>query len=196
MKEILEFPKEWLVLQKYQFKLLTAVTVLADNQKAYRGKLSDLCQYLSIQPSTPNINKLKSTIAFLVENNYVNTIVDKDIYTISLSKAAETNQNIIKIKRAWCNLIRNTKSEAAWEQVLKVFLVLMELSHNPDQIITCAEIGKMIKCSGSTVGRAVKTLCSIDFKDFRFQKEIITKRVEGDSYITLGTIYSRGIYFE
>ena len=45
-EDILEFSQQWLTLDKYPFKIITMVTVLADNQKAYRGKLSDLCQYL------------------------------------------------------------------------------------------------------------------------------------------------------
>ena len=85
MTEELEFSKEWLSLEKYHFKILTMVTVLADNQKAYRGKLADLCQYLSIKPSSVNIHNIKASLDYLVLNNYVNTMTDKDIYTISLS---------------------------------------------------------------------------------------------------------------
>ncbi|MBD5449201.1 MAG: hypothetical protein HDR28_03395 [Lachnospiraceae bacterium] len=197
MEEEIEFLEEWLSLEKYHFKIITMVTVLADNQKAYRGKLSDLCQYLSIKPVTVNINNIKSALKYLEANGYVNIMVDKDIYTISLSKAAEKNRNIITIKRTWYKLIRDTKSEAAWEQVLKVFLVLMDLSQGKEQkTITYEEIGKMIKCGKSTVDRAIKTICSINFFDFKFQKEVIKTRLENGSYRTLGTIYKQGIYFE
>lgn len=196
-EDILEFSQQWLTLDKYQFKIITMVTVLADNQKAYRGKLSDLCQYLSIKPVSGNINNIKSALSSLAENNYVNIMIDKDIYTVSLSKAAEKNKNIIKIKRAWYHLIRNTKSEAAWEQVLKVFLVLIDLSQGKEQkTITYEEIGKMIKCGKSTVDRAIKTICSINFVDFKIQKEVNKIRLEDGSYRTLGTIYNQGIYFE
>ena len=51
MEKELEFCEEWLLLRKYYFKLLTVVTVLADNKKAFRGQLKDLCEYLQIQPS-------------------------------------------------------------------------------------------------------------------------------------------------
>ena len=142
-EDILEFSQEWLTLDKYQFKILTMVTVLADNQKAYRGKLSDLCQYLSIKPVTGNINNIKSTLTSLTGNGYVNIMIDKDIYTISLSKAAEKKEDIIKIKRAW-----------------------------------------------------YKTICSINFVDFKFQKEVVKKHLENGGYQTLGTIYNQGIYFE
>lgn len=64
MEEEIEFLNEWVSLEKYHFKIITMVTVLADNQKAYRGKLSDLCQYLSIKPVTVNINNIKSALNF------------------------------------------------------------------------------------------------------------------------------------
>ena len=54
----------------------------------------------------------------------------------------------------------------------------------------------MINCSALTVSRAVDTICSIDFKDFRFLKEVQKVRLEDGSYRTLGTIYERGIFFE
>lgn len=196
MEEEIEFLKEWLSLEKYHFKMLTMITVLADNKRAFRGKLSDLCHSLSIQNSSVNTAKIKTTLVSLAEKNYINIIIDKDIYTISLTKAAETSKNVIKIKRAWYKLIRETESTAAWESVLKVFLVLIELPQGKDQTITYKEIGSTTKCSKSTVERAVKTICSIDFKDFKFQKETIKERLENGSYRTIGTIYRQGIYFE
>ena len=103
MTDEIEFSKEWLNLKKYHFKILTMVTVLADNKKTYRGKISDLCQYLTIQPSSANIKNIKSAIECLAENGYITITIDKDIYTISLSKATEKNQNIIKIKKYGIN---------------------------------------------------------------------------------------------
>ena len=196
MEEEIEFLEEWLLLEKYHFKILTMITVLADNKRAFRGKLSDLCHSLSIQNSSVNIAKIKTTLISLAEDNYINTIIDKDIYTISLTKSEEMSKNVIKIKRAWYQLIRETKSTAAWESVLKVFLVLIELPQGKDETVTYEEIGNIIKCSKSTVERAIKTICSIDFKDFKFQKEIIKERLNNGSYRTIGTIYKQGIYFE
>ena len=196
MEEEIEFLIEWLSLEKYHFKILTMITVLADNKRAFRGKLSDLCHSLFIQNSSVNTDKIKATLVSLAEKNYINIIIDKDIYTISLTKAAETSKNVIKIKRAWYKLIRETESTAAWESVLKVFLVLIELPQGKDQTITYKEIASTTKCSKSTVERAVKTICSIDFKDFKFQKETIKKQLKDGSYRTIGTIYKQGIYFE
>lgn len=70
----LEFCEEWLTLKKYYFKILTMVTVLADNQKAFRGKLKDLCNSLDIQSSSANIQKIRESINFLAENDYIEII--------------------------------------------------------------------------------------------------------------------------
>ena len=42
----LEFAEEWLELEKYHFKILAVVTILADEKRAFRGKISDLCECL------------------------------------------------------------------------------------------------------------------------------------------------------
>lgn len=196
MNEEIEFYNEWLSLEKYHFKILTMITVLADNKRAFRGKISDLCQNLSIQNSAVNAAKIRATIELLTEEKYIHTLIDKDIYTITLTKSAESSKNIIKIKKAWYQLIRDTKSTAAWENVLKVFLVLIELTENKEKIITYEKIGGILKCSKSTVERAVKTLCSIDFKDFRFQKETLKAKTPEGEYRTMGTVFTQGIYFE
>lgn len=199
MDEELEFFEEWLLLEKYHFKILTMITVLADNKRAFRGQLSDLCQELSIKCSSGNINNIKAALAFLEEDHYINIMIDKDIYTISLAKAAEKSKNIIKIKKAWYTLIRETKSEAAWESVLKVFLILLEHSQGKEEIITYREIAAMINCSKSTVERAVKTICSIDFKDLILKKDPVKEKhttENGTAYTTLGTIYTQGINFK
>ena len=75
------------------------VTVLADNQKAFRGKLKDLCDSLDIQSSSANIQKIRESINFLAENDYIKVIVDNNIYTLSLAHAAEKSKKVIKIKK-------------------------------------------------------------------------------------------------
>ncbi len=196
--EELEFLTEWLTLDKYYFKILTMITVLADNKKAFRGKLSDLCQSLSIQSSSANTQKMKLALFTLEENNYINMIIDNDIYTISLTKFAEKDKGIIKIKREWYKLIRAAKSSASWENILKVFLYLLGLPQGANApVITYAEISRNINCSKSVVQRAVNTICNINFVDFKFNKEIIKEKIPNvESWKTLGTKYEQVIWFE
>ena len=41
-KQELEFLEEWFLLEKYEFKVLTIITVLSDNKRAFRGKLNEI----------------------------------------------------------------------------------------------------------------------------------------------------------
>ena len=194
--EELEFYTEWLSLDKYHFKILTMITVLADNKRAFRGKISDLCKKLSIQASAANTGKIKTALKLLAESGYINVIIDKDIYTVTLTKAAEKADNVRKIKREWYKIIRQADSEAAWEQLLKVFLYLIGLPQGKDTILTYRQIGESLNCSVSTVERAIKTICNLSFGDMVFKKNVIKEKMENDFTITLGTAFTQGINFE
>lgn len=171
-KEEIEFMEEWLSLEKYHFKIITMITVLADNNRAFRGKLKDLCNELGIQFNQGNKSRILTTLNYLTQENYINTIEDKDIYTISLAAAAEKSKKITKIKKALYQLIREAKGNAAWDSVLKTFLIVSELPHN--LIITYNEIGKMVSLKETTVKNCIKTICSIDFGDFEIARDKIT----------------------
>ena len=49
IKEEAEFEFEWLQRQKYEFKILTLIAVLADNNLAYRGTLKDMCEFFGVK---------------------------------------------------------------------------------------------------------------------------------------------------
>lgn len=181
-------------MEKYHFKIITIAVILADNNGTFRGTLKEFCNSLQIKPSSVNITNIKNSLSFLNNNNYIKLIVDKNIYTVSLVSATEKSKHIIKIKRTWYNLIRENHGDAAWESVLKVFLVLIDLKSG--EIISYKDIGNATKFSKSTVDRCVKVLDKIDFKDFRFKRKTITKKdIETDTYYTLGQIYDRVIWF-
>lgn len=193
-KEEIEFMEEWLSLEKYHFKILTMITVLADNNRAFRGKLKDLCNELGIKFNQGSKSRIIATLNYLTQENYINTIEDKGIYTISLAAAAEKSKKIITIKKAWYKLIREAKGEAAWDSVLKTFLVISELPH--DTIITYNEIGKMVSLGETTVKNCIKTICNIDFGDFEIAKEKITLHPAENLFIGQGQTYSKVINFE
>ena len=193
-REEIEFCEEWLTLKKYYFKILTMVTVLADNQKAFRGKLKDLCDSLDIQSSSANIQKIRESINFLAENDYIKVIVDNNIYTISLAHAAEKSKKVIKIKKTWYKLIRESEGTASWENTLKVFLVITELAAG--EIIKYAEIAEKTGIKNRTVQSCVKTISSIDFGAFQITKEIHTRKNADGTYITDGQSFDKGMRFE
>lgn len=193
-REEIEFCEEWLTLKKYYFKILTMVTVLADNQKAFRGKLKDLCDSLDIQSSSANIQKIRESINFLAENDYIKVIVDNNIYTISLAHAAEKSKKVIKIKKTWYKLIRESEGAASWENTLKVFLVITELAS--EEIIKYAEIAEKTGIKNRTVQSCVKTISSIDFEDFQITKKKYTRKNADGTYISYGQIFDKGMRFE
>lgn len=192
-KEEYEFFENWYTLEKYTFKILSVVTILADEKRAYRGTLNDFCQFLEIQTSSANKQKIKETLDWLAENNYVRVIVDKNTYTISLAAAAEKNTKIIKIKKAWYMLIRKNSGKNSWANTLKVFLKIIDMS--TDEIITCKELGTQLNMSVATVQRCVKTITSIDFVDFRVFPKAINKKNESGEYYGLGKVYNKMIMF-
>lgn len=158
----LEFAAEWLELERYNFKILTIATILADENRAYRGKLSEFCEHIGIQNSSANISKIRNSLGMLADNDYIRLIVDKDIYTISLANSMEKSKNIIQIKRAWYKLIRDNQNKASWENTLKVFLILLEMPR--DKIITYADIGNMIGVKTQTVKNCMNTLKKLILK--------------------------------
>ena len=190
----LEFAEEWLELEKYHFKILTIVTILADEQRAFRGKLSDLCENIGIQNSSANRAKIKNSLTILAENDYIRLIIDKDIYTVSLAQSIEKSKNIIKIKKAWYKLIRDNKNTASWESTLKVFLVLLELPSS--QTFTCGDIGKLVGLKKSTVKNCVNALKKIDFKDFVFSVDLERVQLSNGEYRSKGQTYNQILIFE
>lgn len=189
MEDIIQIAEEWLELKKYDFKILVITTILADEKRAFRGKLSVLCEYLEIGNSSANKNKIKSSLSFLEENNFIKTIVDKDVYTISLSKSIENTKHIISIKKAWYKLIRNNSGDASWENVLKVFLKIIELRN--DQLITYQEIGETLGIKVNTVANCIKAIEKINFEDFIIRSNTHIKRREDGTYVTLGKTYEQ-----
>lgn len=188
-KEELEFLEEWFLLEKYEFKLLTIITVLSNSKRAFRGKLNDLCNELSISTCSKNKDKLKNSLTFLEQNDYIKVIEDKGIYTISLAHAAEKSKNIIKIKKAWYEIIKNADCEASWESLLKVFLTVLELSQ--DQIYTYSKIGKMTNLSKSTVERCVKSIKKLKFDNIAVRVDLIKAKDSNGEYRTKGQTYTQ-----
>lgn len=110
--------KKWLSHDKYSFKILIVITVLANSTGTFQGNIKDICKELEIRYNQSSNNKILTAITDLTQENYIHTTVDKDIYTISLAAAAEKSNKIIKIKKAWYHLIREAKGNVAWDTIL------------------------------------------------------------------------------
>lgn len=75
-KENFKFHEELLSLKKYDFRLLSMNTILADSNRVFRGTLSELCKELDIQSSSANKNTMKKNLNNLAAANLVNIMVD------------------------------------------------------------------------------------------------------------------------
>ena len=191
--EELEFLEDWLPLEKCNFRILTMISVLADNNRAYRGTLKELCAELGIGNSSTNIQGIKRCIAFLEENNYIKVVQDNTRYTLTLTFSAEKDKNIIKIKKEWYKLIRKCECQASWENILKVFLLIYPLSHSKP--IKYKEIGDKLGVSAPTVSKCVSALQNIKFDNWNFVVHTVTTRDDSGKYYTHGQTYEKMILF-
>ncbi|MBO5083130.1 MAG: hypothetical protein J6C06_11055 [Lachnospiraceae bacterium] len=192
-KTELEFTEDWLPLEKCNFRILTMISVLADNHRAYRGTLKELCTELGIGNSSTNIQGIKNSLTFLENNNYIKVVKDNTRYTISLSFSAEKDKNIIKIKKEWYKLIRECNSDTSWENILKVFLLIYPINNNKP--IKYTEMAKELNVSSQVISRSVRALQRIKFDDWTFVVSTVTIKDEEGSYHTIGQTFEKMITF-
>lgn len=120
----LEYPPACMTTEKLAFKLLIIISLLADNNLAYRGTLQDISIALgySAKADTRRYNKLRAAIEQLEQLDLIKTIVDDNIYTLTLSKSAQ--KKTIKIARdiikPICYTLMNEKNGHDWSYTLKV----------------------------------------------------------------------------
>lgn len=196
LNQELEFAEEWLSLSRYQFKIIALATILADDKKAYRGNLEDLCNCLGIGNSSANRRKIRGILQDLADNEYIKLIEDKDIYTISLSASIQKSKKITKIKKAWYELIKENSNNGApsWENTLRVFLILIDMT--TIQITTYDEIGKRLGLSKTTIQNCIKVLKKIKFDNFAIETRVIKEKLDNGGYRTIGQEYMQVINFE
>ena len=145
------FEKEWLKLEKYNFKLLTLVAVLAQNHLAYRGTVAEMCDYLGINNQTKNRRAITTAIAQLEEKGMVKTILDNNkVYTITLSVKAEKKKDVIVIQKKWIEMVQGLTTGVTWDNVLRVWLYLIA---NEEEIITSKKIAADLGMKKSMVDR-------------------------------------------
>ena len=119
------FYREWLPLDKKEFRILA---MIADKGE-YKGNLSEICEYLSLNPQTRNRNQISNSIQALVEQGFVNCIKQGRTYTLK----AIPKEKKIEISRRWAEPIiqhQYTSESVAWETVLKVLIWIAD-EHAP-----------------------------------------------------------------
>ena len=175
------FEKEWLKLEKYNFKLLTLVAVLAQNHLAYRGTVAEMCDYLGIDNQTKNRRAITTAIAQLEEKGMVKTILDNNkVYTITLSVKAEKKKDVIVIQKKWIEMVQGLKTGVTWDNVLRVWLYLIA---NEEEIITSKKIAADLGMNKSMVDR-IKIVLVSDLKAIKCQNR--AKKISEGNFQKLG----------
>ena len=121
----------------------------------YRGSLTDMCRYLSVDPQTHNNNRLRAAINELARHNYITVARTGRTYQMTVIPKEQE----ITMPAEWVARIRRHEyytEKVAWEIVLKVQLWLMQ--NTKDAVVTNEEIAMAIDISVSQVVAAMNVL--------------------------------------
>ena len=130
---------------------------------AFRGNLSDLCRYFSVDPQTHNNNRLRAAIDELTSHGFIQSARAGNTYQLAIVPKEEE----ITMPAEWVARIRRHEYHSegvAWEIVLKVQLWLMQ--NAKDVVVTNEEIASAIDISVSQVVAAMNVLKN-EFQAFR-----------------------------
>ena len=174
------FEKEWLKLEKYNFKLLTLVAVLAQNHLAYRGTVAEMCEYLGVDNQTKNRRAITTAIEQLEKKGMVKTILDGKVYTITLSVKAEKKKDVIVIQKKWIEMVQGLKGGVSWDNVLRVWLYLIA---NEEEIITSKKIAADLGMKKSMVDR-IKIILVNDLQAIKCRDR--SKKISEGNFKKLG----------
>ncbi len=164
VKDEAEFEYDWLTREKYQFKILALIAVLANNHLAYRGTLADMCDFFGVARGNSRTNKkMLAAIDALETDGLLKKIVDGRTFTLTLSKKAEKKRRVIRIQKEWVMVAANYKNlpnkneSVDWEPLLKVWLFLIDRG-NTHALITNQTIGEALGIKEGTVKNARSAL--------------------------------------
>ena len=164
-EDYLEYNPACLYTEKLEFKIFIMVSLLADNNLAYRGTLNDISRDLGYAGTadTRRNKRIKEAIERLLEADLIKVLKDKNIYTISLSSYAE--KNVIRIARGTVKTIRETlmseRTGHDWSYTLKVLLYLYETDNTFVEGMNdryYKEIAEALRITTKQVGVAIKQL--------------------------------------
>lgn len=194
------FSDEWLQVADYELKILILTSILAENKLAYRGSISDICEWLGVKPYNRTNNKIREAIKSLQDNGYLFYKLDGRTYTLTISEKGMKQKQIVKIRKAWVSAFKSYKKDNVsidWIKILKVFVYLY--SRKRSSLITIDTIASELNISKSTVSKAIKAICECDLSGIKVTKETIKEKYKTANnilYYNLGTDISIFIMFE
>ena len=178
-------------MEKLEFKLLTLITVLAENHLAYRGSLSDMCEFFGCKTKdSRNNQRIRDAIDSLCGKGFIRAIQDGRVWTLTLDQKAKHRAKVIRIRKDWVMAAKAYKEHyeregrespsVDWSAILKVWLFLIG---NHKEIITSSDIANKLAVSRSVVTRARRVLLDINAINVHVINE---KQIDG-SYLCLGS---------
>lgn len=194
------FSDEWLQVADYELKILILTSILAENNLAYRGNLSDICQWLGVSSYNRTNQKIKQAITSLQQQGYLFYKLDGRTYTLTISEKGMKQKQIVKIRKAWVSAFKsykNNNNSVDWIKILKVFVYLY--SRKGSSLLNSDIIAADLKISPQTVSRALKAICECDLSGIKVTKTTVKEKYETDNnvyYYNLGTDISIIIMFE
>ena len=114
MDEYITFYREWLPLDKRDFRILTMLADIGN----FRGNLTALCRYLSLSPGQQKTNAaLRQSIETLTSNSYITSTLSGRTYQLAIIPKEQP----IKVARRWFDDVM--KADRFSETVQMVFML-------------------------------------------------------------------------
>ena len=150
-------------LNKYEFKILTMVLALKNDNKIYSGTLKDICEFLSLGYNSTNKKNIKNALDDLVTKGMLRYDAEKTIYTIRLDLDCN-DKNIVQLDKVWLDTIKKYRAdkkgyEVDWSNLLKVFIYLIDNNNN---VIDTGKIQASTNLSASIVKKALAAINDIN----------------------------------
>lgn len=185
----INFYDDWLQVADYELKFLILTSILAENNLAYRGTISDICNWLGVKPYSKTNKKIKQAIESLQDKGYLFYKLDGRTYTLTISEKGMKDKQIVKIRKAWVNAFKtynkdennnkiNRNISIDWIKILKVFVYLY--SRKGSSLLTRDTIALDLNLSLDVVSAALKAICECELNGIKVTKTIVKENLGTD----------------
>lgn len=149
-------------LNKYEFKILTMVLALKNDNKIYSGTLKDMCEFLGVSRSSNKI--IKDAIEEMSKKDLLIYVVKGYTWTLIFNDKSLKDKTILDMDLAWLDTIKKYRAdkkgyEVDWSNLLKVFIYLIDNNNN---IIDTGKIQTSTNLSASIVKKALAAINDIN----------------------------------